>query len=34
MADEQKRIIDAGNVIAGTIPKSLSREELRAWLDV
>jgi hypothetical protein len=32
MTDEQKRIVDAGNEIAGTFPTGLTREELIAWM--
>ena len=33
MTDEQKRIVDAGDEIAGTFPSNLSREELSAWIE-
>jgi hypothetical protein len=32
MTDEQKRIVDAGNTIAGTFPTRLTRDELSAWM--
>lgn len=32
MTDEQKRIVDAGEHIAGTFPQGLSDEELSAWI--
>jgi hypothetical protein len=33
MTDEQKRIVDEGNIIAHQAPQGLSREEMSAWLD-
>lgn len=32
MTDEQKRIVDAGQTIAGAIPKGLNREQLNQWM--
>jgi len=32
MTDEQKRIVDAGQTIAGSFPSGLSRDELSAWI--
>lgn len=33
MTDEQKRIVDAGDQIAGTFPQGMTREQLSAWMD-
>jgi hypothetical protein len=33
MTDEQKRIVAAGETIAGSIPQGLSRGQLSAWFD-
>ena len=33
MTDEQKRIVAAGESIAGSIPQGLSRDQLSAWFD-
>jgi len=33
MTDEQKRIVAAGDNIAGSIPQGLSRDQLSAWFD-
>jgi hypothetical protein len=32
MTDEEKRIVDAGNQIAGRFPERLSKGELSAWI--
>lgn len=32
MTDEQKRIVDAGQQIAGAFPQGLSREDLTLWI--
>lgn len=32
MTDEQKRIVDAGETIAGTFPQGMTREELSEWI--
>lgn len=32
MTDEQKRIADAGNEIAGTFPQGLTKDEFIAWM--
>jgi hypothetical protein len=33
MTDEQKRIVEAGETIAGSFPQGLTREQLSAWMD-
>jgi hypothetical protein len=33
MADEGRRIVDAGDQIGGTFPSGLTNEELGAWID-
>jgi hypothetical protein len=32
MTDEQKRIVDAGNELAGQFPEGLTKEQLSAWI--
>jgi len=32
MTDEQKRIVEAGQTIAGTFPQGLSKADLSAWI--
>jgi hypothetical protein len=32
MTDEQKRIVDAGDEIAGQFPEGLTKAELSAWI--
>jgi hypothetical protein len=32
MTDEQKRIVDAGDEIAGQFPDGLTKEQLSAWI--
>jgi hypothetical protein len=32
MTDEQKRIVDAGDEIAGQFPEGLTKEELSVWI--
>lgn len=32
MTPEQKRIIDGGQVVAGSFPRGLSKAELSAWI--
>ena len=34
MSNEQKRIVEAGENIAGAFPQGFSRDELSAWFDV
>jgi hypothetical protein len=32
LTDEQQRIVDAGNEIAGQFPEELRKDELSAWI--